>query len=306
MTKKFLTFRKSLAILLLMVVCVVWSPGLHAMDSEPATVLKAYLQAMYARDADAAYALVSRADKQEKSLSDYRSETGNFNGTALAIARALAREITLSNVTSDVDGERARISFDARIPDANHPDLDVIAEKFDRSRLNSLSEQEVDLRLAGLRQMVADNKLPAMRSLGESWELVREDGTWRVFLNWADAIEVRFDAVVIGDLGWEFEPVRKRVLVQPGETVEMAYRVRNTGNSETVGKARHVVGPVGDAGFMEIVSCFCFLEQALKPGEETELPLVFRVDFAAPETLRQLDVRYEFFPRAEFPEGAAG
>ena len=282
------------------------SPSLADESSRVEAVLKDYLEAMYARDADVAYALISQADKQEKSLASYRDETGNFSGKTLVLARALANEIEFEKVKLTIDGDRANIVFDARIPDANHPDVQSVVEIFNKKRLDGLSGEAVKTRLARLRQMVVDGKLPTMRSLGENWELTREDGKWRVFLNWADAIEVRFEAVVVGNLGWEFEPARRRVLAKPGETIEIAYRARNIGDGETVGKARHIIGPAGDADFMEIISCFCFLEQVLKPGEEAELPLVFRIDFDAPERVKQFNVRYEFFPLAKFPEGAAG
>lgn len=272
----------------------------------PERILKSYLRAMYARDADVAYAFLSDADKAEKSLVEYRAETGSYDGPVLNVSRVLAEAIRFEKMAVSIEGDRATISFAARLPDANDPALEPLVQGFDKKRLNQLSSDELDRRLEQIATRSTTGQLPVILSNDERWELVRESEGWRVFVNWADTVEVRFNAVVMGDLGWEFTPVRNRVLAKPGETIEMAYRVRNTGTRETVGKARHIIGPRTQAGHLEIISCFCFLEQRLKPGESAELPLVFRVDFDVPETIRQFSVRYEFFPLTGFPEGAAG
>jgi len=54
--------------------------------------------------------------------------------------------------------------------------------------------------------------------------------------------------------------------------------------------------------YLEIVQCFCFIQQTLAPGEEKEFPLVFRVNWNAPEELKELRVSYEFYPIDKFPE----
>ena len=75
---------------------------------------------------------------------------------------------------------------------------------------------------------------------------------------------------------------------------------------ESSGKARHVIGPPRHADYLEIVACFCFLEQTLAPGQEEVMPLVFRVDFDAPEAVQSFDVHYQFFPLHAFPAGSEG
>lgn len=269
-------------------------------------VLKSYLQAMYARDADAAYALVTKADRDEKSLVDYRTETGSYTGAALALSWRLAEAIRFAHMKVVVEGERASVTFSAHLPDANHPSLDAIVKGFDRDALAELSEAETATRLSQLTALARERRLPVIETKDESWELIRGADGWRVFLNWAEAIEVHFSAALSKDLNWEFVPGQSRVLAKPGETIEMAYRVRNLGAHKTTGKARHIIGPQAQAEHMEIISCFCFLEQTLEPGEEATLPLVFRIDFDAPEALRKFSVHYDFYPLKRFPEGAAG
>lgn len=283
-----------------------WQSAVAVQDASPPAILQDYLRAMYARDAVAAYALVSKADRQEKSLEEYQSETGRYAGAALTLARTLSEAIRFERMTVQIDGDTATVTFDASLPNANAAALEPIVHSFDRERLSRLEASAVALRQTAIRKLAKEGRLPMLTSQGETWELVKDINGWRVHLNWAEAVEVRFRSIIIGKLGWEFKPLRNRVLAKPGETIEMAYRVRNIVTHETTGKARHVIGPKTQAAHMEIISCFCFLEQTLAPGETVDMPLVFRIGFDAPEDLPAFDVLYEFYVLGEFPEGAAG
>lgn len=275
-----------------------------ATQQSPEAVLKAYLTALYSKDAAVAYAHLSRLDQNAKSLPDYQSETGQLSGAALQLASAMARHIRYRDMALSHDGDTATVTFGVDLPNANHADLRALAMDFDEKALSRLGEPAVRQRIMAIRQMAEAGVLPMLAGERERWTLVHEEGRWRVFLNWAGAVEVHLESITMKGLDWQFEPVRNRVLVLPGDTVQINYRARNIGSSETTGKARHAVMPPESAGNIEIVSCFCFIEQTLSPGEEVELPLVLRVDYDAPENLRQITVRYEFFPVGAFPEGS--
>ena len=292
-----------------LVIALSAAPQSHAASQStaagPEAVLKSFLGAMYSRDAKTAYQLISQADRDVKTLDDYVAETGAFDGAALDLARLLARGIKYRNVDVAISGTRATVTFDAELPNANDPVVDRLVLGFNRSQLSRLSETELEALRDDVRRKVAAGQVPVLRSKGESWKLISEGGQWRVFQNWADAVEVRFSAATFHDLGWEFVPLRDHVMAKHGETLRMAYRVRNVGSKTTTGKARHIVGPRKDAGHLEIISCFCFVEQTLAPGEEAELPLMFRVDYDAPERVTTMNVAYEFYPRKLFPADTA-
>jgi cytochrome c oxidase assembly protein subunit 11 len=68
-------------------------------------------------------------------------------------------------------------------------------------------------------------------------------------------------------------------------------------------KARHQDEPKGLADkYLEIVQCFCFIQQTLAPGEEKELPVVFRVRWDVSKEVREFRVNYEFYPIDKFPK----
>lgn len=291
-----------------LVIALSAAPQSHATSQSavagPEVVLKSFLSAMYSRDAKAAYQFISQADRDVKTLDDYVAETGAFDGTALDLARLLATGIKFRNVNVAISGTSATVTFDVELPNANDPAIDKLVLGFNRNQLSRLSASEMGALKDDVRWKVAAGQVPVLRSKRERWKLVSENGEWRVFQNWAEAVEVRFSAATFHDLGWEFVPLRDHVMAKHGETVRMAYRVRNVGSKTTTGKARHIVGPHKDAGHLEIISCFCFLEQTLAPGEEAELPLMFRVDYDTPESVIKLQVAYEFYPTEHFPGDA--
>lgn len=114
-------------------------------------------------------------------------------------------------------------------------------------------------------------------------ELVREGNEWRVFENWAEGVQVHFSGEVKEGLAWEFEPLQDVVIIRPGETLQTVYRVKNLTDQSIIAKARHLDQPEEYLEFLNIIQCFCFLQQTLRPGEEAELPLVFRLEWDVPQ-----------------------
>lgn len=277
--------------------------AVHAQSRSAEVVLKDYVRAVYGRDAAAAYQLLSARDRDVKTLEEYARETAAFEGAALALSKELANGIQFNNVAMHIMDGLGHITFDVTLPNANDPDLREVMHDFDPNHLEKLSNAEIEALKLAIRERGAAGQLPVLKAEGERWSMIKEDGQWRVFENWADAIEVTFDALTFHDLPWAFEPLRPRVMAQHGETIHMAYRAKNIGDEEITAKARHIIGPSDDAAYLDIIACFCFLEETLAPGEETELSLTFRVDFEAPEEVTTFNVLYEFYPAEQFPGG---
>lgn len=292
----------------LLLMAVLGGPARSANDEQAAVTksLDQYLRASYARDADQAYQFLSQADQAVKSLADYRTENGDYADFTLQLAKSLASRIELSDIVVTITGERASVNFNAALPDANHPSLQEIVQGFDSDRLELLDDDAKADRIKRLQKISSSDQFAVLESVGEQWEMVFENGEWRVFVNWADAIEVLFDSTVSESLGWEFYPTRQRILAQPGQTVQMSYHARNIGKFTSTGKARHTIGAENVAEHLEIIACFCFLEQILEVGESAELPLVFRVDYEVPEDVQSFTVRYDFFLESEFPAHVPG
>ncbi|MDE0030178.1 MAG: cytochrome c oxidase assembly protein [Deltaproteobacteria bacterium] len=260
-----------------------------------------YLKAVYAQDYAEAYRHVSKRDREAKSEADYLRENPSFTGAAAELARGLAQQIEVGPLSLETRGDSATVRFEISLPDANSPELEKLFAGFDPDELNRLTAEQRGQILDAVARMARAGTLPVVTG-EESLELLKEDGRWAVFHNWSDAVRVFFHAEVKEGLPWAFEPVQEMVLAQPGETLHAAYRARNLSDRTVTAKARHVDTPKEAAArYLDIIQCFCFLRQVLEPGRETELPLVFRVDWDTPRAHDEFHVTYQFFPSDKFP-----
>lgn len=115
------------------------------------------------------------------------------------------------------------------------------------------------------------------------------------------AFTIRFDANVAPGLPWTFRPVDRQIDVKVGETRMAYYAVENTSAAETHANATYNVTPAQAGAYFVKLQCFCFEEQALRPGETLEMPVVFYVDPAISEEpdldgVTTITLSYTFFP----------
>ena len=207
-------------------------------------------------------------------------------------------------LSGEIQGDGTTVRFPISLPDANSAELQELFAGFDPDVLNRLTPGKRRRILASLDEMSRTGRLPVITG-EESLDLLREDGRWTVFLNWSDAVKVFFHAEVKEGLPWAFEPLQEMVLARPGETLHAAYRARNLSDLAVTAKARHLDTPKEAAArYLKVIQCFCFLRETLKPGQEKELSLVFRVDWDVPREIREFHVTYQFYPSDRFPKGA--
>ncbi len=270
--------------------------------SQPQYTLKQYLTNVYARDYNTAYQWISAADREVKSLEQYLREDPPFSGPALRLVRALAHQMEINDVRTATHGAKMTFRFNLRLPDASDPFLQKIFMDFDMDRLSALTTEESQGIEQRVNTLAKENRLPMLEG-EEQWELIKEADGWRVYLNWAGATRVLFEARVMEGLPWSFEPMQDLVSAKPGETLHAIFRAKNLSDKPITAKARHIDEPKELASkYLEIVQCFCFIQQTLATGEEKEFPLVFRVNWNAPEELKELRISYEFYPIDKFPK----
>jgi len=86
---------------------------------------------------------------------------------------------------------------------------------------------------------------------------------------------VRFDANVAPGLPWSFEPETPSIQLRSGATATVFFKVRNNSTRATVATALYNVAPDQFGVWFDKISCFCFQQQHLGPGESAEWPVVF-------------------------------
>ena len=268
----------------------------------PEEALEAYLRAIYARDFATAYELIAEADRALKTKRDYVKESGAFSGSALDLTTLLAEFIRFEYSGINIKGQDdATVTFRAIVPDTNDPVLRDLLMGFDQHGLMTLAAGERAARARKLRQLAAAGELPVITGGEETWTLVREKGDWHVVLGWTAALDIHFDAQTMAGLAWTFVPLQSGLRVMPGETLQTYYRVKNLADRAITAKARHVFPTPEHANYLDIIYCFCYLQQTLAPGEEKLFAVVFRPSYETPDTITEMHVRYEFFPLDLFP-----
>lgn len=113
-------------------------------------------------------------------------------------------------------------------------------------------------------------------------------------------VTIRFDGNVAKGLPWTFRPNQREVRVRLGEKATVTYHVKNTSDQTTTGQALYNVTPDAAGLYFNKIECFCFNNQALAPGEEVDMGIVFYVD---PEILESeelhdlpgITLSYSFF-----------
>lgn len=91
-------------------------------------------------------------------------------------------------------------------------------------------------------------------------------------------ITIRFNADIQPQLPWEFKPLQTQVNVKAGEVGLAFYHGKNLSPFPTVGMATYNVTPHKAGIYFHKVACFCFLEQHLEGGQETDFPVQFFID----------------------------
>lgn len=298
-----ITLQRLVAVLVALLMLALPAAARAAFAAQPPEeTLEAYLRAIYARDFATAYDLIAQADRKLKSKRDYMQENGAFSGAALDLTTLVAEFIRFEYRSINIKGQDdATVTFRAIVPDTHDPLLRDLLLGFDQQGLKALAAGERAARGRQLRQLAAANELPLINGSEETWTLVRERGEWRVALGWTAALEIHFDAQTMAGLPWSFAPLQPALRVMPGETLQTYYRVKNLADTPVTAKARHVFVTPEHADYLDIIYCFCYLQQTLAPGEQKQFAVVFRPSYETPDTITDLHVRYEFFPLDAFP-----
>ncbi|MDR9467013.1 cytochrome c oxidase assembly protein [Marinospirillum sp.] len=117
-------------------------------------------------------------------------------------------------------------------------------------------------------------------------------------------IEVQFVTRTSPGLPWQLEAEKKTVWVHPGEVTLARFTFSNTGTERNSGRAVPSISPSEGARHFRKMECFCFQEQWLEAGEQSEMPLVFQVDPGLPQGVNKLTLAYTLYPQGQVIGGA--
>ena len=124
------------------------------------------------------------------------------------------------------------------------------------------------------------------------------------------SLTIRFDSNVAPGLPWTFAPETNQIVLRNGETATVFFKVRNNSDRAWLGTAAYNVSPDQAGSYFTKISCFCFDEQRLGPGETAEWPVVFYLDpsLESDETMKRVEsvtLSYTFFASKKQPAVAS-
>ena len=207
-----LLFIAALALLSVASTVFLWTGRSQPAAWETVQVAIPYVKATYARDFPEAYGFISSDDRRVTGKESYVRERGGFSGFTLELAKKLAAFIKATPVEEKIDGNRAHLKLQLSFPDANKLSANLLG--WDEERLNKLSLKERSELIEALDRRRKEGKIPMVEAV-QDFELVREDESWRIFLDWRVGVRVSFDTVVPGSLLLQAKPVLKEVEVPP-------------------------------------------------------------------------------------------
>ena len=254
-----------------------------------AIVLDKYVKAVYARDFRSAYEQISSADQRLKDVHSYSHERGEYRDFALEAARSVAQSVNIRLAELRIDQERAAVKVKVNVPDATK--LSPLMLQWDSERLESLSITERKRLLDAIGRQRAD-KTMAMVSGEESFNLVKEAGNWKVFLNWAAGIRLTFQPAIPTSSPVQIKIEQTDVASRPGQVFRVAMKIKNTGKQTLLTRIGHLVEPHELREYLDLVDCGFILPVRLQAGKEEEFVTTYLLRGTLPDTVRQLSVTY--------------
>ena len=254
-----------------------------------AIVLDKYVKAVYARDFRSAYEQISSADQRLKDVHSYSRERGDYRDFAVEAARSVAQSVNILLAELRIDQERAAVKVKVNVPDATK--LSPLMLQWDSERLESLSITERKRLLDTIGRQRAD-KTMAMVSAEESFNLVKEAGNWKVFLNWAAGIKLTFQPVIPTSSPVQIKIEQTDVASRPGQVFRVAMKIKNTGKQTLLTRIGHLVEPHELREYLDLVDCGFILPVRLQAGKEEEFLTTYLLRGTLPDRVRQLSVTY--------------
>jgi len=128
--------------------------------------------------------------------------------------------------------------------------------------------------------------------------------TREVFLN---PITVNLLTSVHPNLSWSFEPIKPKILINPGEVVTVEYIAENLGNEEDAGIATFQYFPKQYGKYISKINCFCYDAKTLKSKEKSKYSFVMFVDPKATKDsktkhIKEITIQFTFFDYKEYKE----
>ena len=127
------------------------------------------------------------------------------------------------------------------------------------------------------------------KTSGERYEVVESA------VDLSREIRIQFVATNNDGMPWVFHPTQSVVKVNPGAVNDTVFFAKNPLLKDMVAQAIPSIAPSRAADYFHKTECFCFNQQPLSAGAETNMPLQFIVDQDIPADIKTITLSYTLF-----------
>jgi hypothetical protein len=235
---------------------------------QPIDVVKAYLQASYARDFATAYRFISSIDRRIRDEKTYLRSQENFDGFALELARKLAAEMKVWVIDQKINSTKARVEVGYRVPTGD----EIASQLFDWNldKLNALSPDEQHRLFETVDSVKNRGKMITIEGR-ETFDLVSEKSGWKIFLDWSSRARIVFKALQPRSSELEVQFLRNDFLVKIDDPFQIDFTVRNRTDRSIVITLNHRFEPPRMAENIDMIACGSVAPFRLRPQEVREL-----------------------------------
>jgi len=241
----------------------------------PQEVVRSYLKAIHSRDPREAYRFISSADGRLFDQESYVQAQAQLGGFTLQLARQLTAEMEIKVVERETKDHRARLTIDYKLPAAD--ELAGLLYNWDQEKLNALPRAE-QRRIIDALEKIKKARGMITTEGRETYELIKEDGKWKIFLDWASKIQVSFDAAVPNNSAVDVDVLTRKLFASVDEPFQTSLKVRNRGGREVVARIEHRIEPKESAGQVAMIACGFLRPLTLQPGEVREVSSAYLLD----------------------------
>jgi hypothetical protein len=256
----------------------------------PVETARSYLKATQARDYREAYRFISSADRIILDQKSYLQTQMAFSGFAIELAGQLAADMEMRVIEQEIKDERARVTLDYKVPAAD--ELSSLLYNWDQDKLDALDHAE-QWRIMEALKKIKRNPNVITTEGRETFTLVKEEGHWRIFLDWASGIKISFDAVVPSSPAIEVEVLRRALFAGLDDPFQTSLRLRNPGRHEVIARIDHRIEPRQFTDRIAMIACGFLRPLTLNPGEEREVSSAYLLDAGFPKNTA-LRIIYQF------------
>ncbi len=271
-------------------------PGAHpvfaAPRSAPVDVVKAYLQAIHARDFDAAYSYISSADRRARDKQGYLRSQQSLSGFALQLARRLSADMEVWLIEERSGPNRALVEVGYRLPSG-----DEIAPQlldWNPDKLNALSAKEHSAIVEALEKSKKNGKMITVEGR-ETFDLVLEKQGWKIFENWRSRQRVLFQSSQPRPATLEVKFLRNDVLVKGEEPFQVDFKVTNQTHRPLWVTVKHSFAPRRIEKNIDMIACGSLVPFRLDPRETREVSSAYILRGSVPAKT-PVSIIYDFIP----------